>query len=52
MPHLLLVKHSQCVSRLTGLAPFPLWKRLGLPSFVVLSLPDLKLQTILESMEV
>jgi hypothetical protein len=29
-----------------------LWKRLGLPSLVALSLPDLKLQTVVESVEV
>jgi broad specificity phosphatase PhoE len=31
---------SLFVSRLTNADPFLLWKRLGLPSFVVLSLPD------------
>jgi len=37
------------VSRATGLEPFALWKRLGMPSFVVLSLPDLELLTVIES---
>jgi phosphoribosyl-AMP cyclohydrolase len=31
---------SLFVSRAAGIEPFPFWKRLGLPSFVVLSLPD------------
>jgi broad specificity phosphatase PhoE len=30
------------------LEPFPLWKRLGLPSFVALQLPDFKLEEIME----
>jgi broad specificity phosphatase PhoE len=37
------------VEKLTGLEPFPFWKKLGLPSFVVFSLPDHKLVTIIES---
>lgn len=36
------------VSRRTGQEPFPFWKRLGLPSFVVLSLPDHTMQTIVD----
>ncbi|MBI3943723.1 MAG: histidine phosphatase family protein [Chloroflexi bacterium] len=36
------------ISRLTGYAPFPLWQRLGLPAFVVLSRPDLRLEEIVE----
>ena len=36
------------VARACGLQPFPLWKRLDLPSFVVLTLPDLHLQTVVE----
>lgn len=39
------------VSRLAGLEPFPFWKRLGLPSFVVLSLPDLKLLDVIGNVE-
>ncbi|MSP13883.1 MAG: histidine phosphatase family protein [Chloroflexi bacterium] len=34
------------VSQLTGCAPFTLWQRLGLPSFVVLSRPELRLEEI------
>jgi len=36
------------VARLAGLAPFPFWKRLGLPSYVVLSLPDYAVQAIFD----
>lgn len=39
------------VSRVAGLEPFPLWRRLGLPSFVVLSLPDLDLLLLVETIE-
>jgi broad specificity phosphatase PhoE len=39
------------VSRATGLEPFPLWRRLGLPSFVVLSLPELAVQEIVGTVE-
>jgi hypothetical protein len=31
-----------------GVEPFPLWSRLGLPSFVVLSLPEMELVSIVE----
>ena len=37
------------VARAVGIEPFPLWKRLGLPSFVLLSLPTFELQEIVES---
>ncbi len=37
------------VSRVVGAEPVRFWKRLGLPSFVVLSLPDLSLLKIVES---
>ena len=37
------------VARACGLQPFPLWKRLDLPSFVVLSLPAYHLRSIVES---
>jgi broad specificity phosphatase PhoE len=37
---------SLFVSRLCHIEPFPLWQRLGLPSFVVLSLPDFTLLRI------
>jgi len=40
------------VARIARLAPFPFWKRLGLPSFVVLSLPALGLLTVVENVEV
>jgi broad specificity phosphatase PhoE len=36
------------VSRLTGQEPFSFWKRLGLPSFVVLSLPDHTVQAVMD----
>ena len=39
------------VSRLAGMEPFLLWKRLGLPSFVVLSPPDYAVQTVVDSVE-
>lgn len=39
------------VSRLAGLEPFPFWKRLGLPSFVALSLPDYAIQAIVDRIE-
>lgn len=37
------------VEKLTGLEPFPFWKKLGLPSFVVFSRPGYKLVTTVES---
>ena len=37
------------VEKITGLEPFSFWKKLDLPSFVVFSLPPLKLITTLES---
>ena len=37
------------LARACGLQPFPLWKRLGLPSFAVLSLPAFNLRAIVES---
>jgi broad specificity phosphatase PhoE len=36
------------VSRATGTEPFPFWKRLGLPSFVILSRPDLHVREIVD----
>jgi broad specificity phosphatase PhoE len=48
----LVVSHgtviSRFVSRATGLDAFSLWRRLGLPSFVVLSLPELRLKEVVE----
>lgn len=37
------------VARETGVEPFSFWKRLGLPSLVALSLPDMALATVLET---
>ena len=37
------------VEKMTGLEPFSFWKKLDLPSFVVFSLPELKLITTVES---
>lgn len=39
------------VARAAGLEPFPFWKRLGLPAFVVLSLPGLEVLTVVEDVE-
>jgi broad specificity phosphatase PhoE len=39
------------VTRAAGLEPFPFWKRLGLPAFVVLSLPELGLLSVVEDVE-
>ncbi len=39
------------VARRAGLEPFPFWKRLGLPSFVALSLPDHAMQTVCDHIE-
>jgi broad specificity phosphatase PhoE len=41
---------SLYVSRITALDPMPLWKALGLPSYVVLSLPAMNLQEIVGSL--
>ena len=37
------------VAQAVGIEPFPLWKRLGSPSFVVLSLPKFELQEVVET---
>ncbi|HMB23065.1 MAG TPA: histidine phosphatase family protein, partial [Anaerolineales bacterium] len=37
------------VEKRTGLEPFQFWKKLDLPSFVIFSLPEYKLVTIVES---
>jgi broad specificity phosphatase PhoE len=42
---------SLFVARATGLDPLPFWKGLGLPSFVVLSLPELALLEVVADME-
>ena len=39
------------VAQHTGVEPLPLWRRLGLPSFVVLSLPDLGMLDVIERVE-
>lgn len=39
------------VARAAGLDPFDLWKRLGLPAFVVMSLPNLQVLEIVEGSE-
>jgi broad specificity phosphatase PhoE len=49
---LAVVAHGTVISLFValsaGVEPFPLWSRLGLPSFVVLSLPELELVSIVE----
>jgi broad specificity phosphatase PhoE len=44
--NLIVVAHGTVISLFTaahaGLVPFPLWQSLGLPSYVVLALPDLR----------
>ena len=51
--NVVIVAHGTVISLFvaehTGVRPFELWKRLGLPSFVVLSLPELDLLTEVES---
>ncbi len=48
-----LVSHGRVitlyVSGCTGIEPFPFWRRLGLPSFVVMSLPERKVLEVVES---
>lgn len=39
------------VSRETGIAPYPFWRRLGLPSFVVLSRPEKRVVAVVEGGE-
>ena len=45
--NLAVVAHGTVITlftaRATGMEPYPLWKQLGLPSFVVMSLPELDL---------
>jgi broad specificity phosphatase PhoE len=47
-----VVAHGTVISlylqRIAGVDPFPLWRRLGLPSFVVLSRPSLAVEAIVE----
>ena len=39
------------VARATGLDPFPFWRRLGTPAFVVLSLPERHVVAVVENVE-
>jgi broad specificity phosphatase PhoE len=39
---------SLYVARATGIEPFALWKRLGLPSFVVLTFPQFEVSRVVE----
>lgn len=39
------------ISRAAGLDPFPFWRRLSLPAFAVLSLPDFDLLQVVENAE-
>ena len=41
---------SLYVARATGIEPFALWKRLGLPSFVVLTFPQFEVIRVVEKM--
>jgi len=53
--NIVIVAHGTVITLLvahaTGGEPFDLWKRLGLPSFVVLSLPEIELVTVVETMD-
>ncbi len=53
--NLVIVAHGTVitlfVSRLAGLAPFPLWKQLGLPAFVALSLPERTVLTVVDHID-
>lgn len=53
--NLLIVAHGTVISLFaaahSGIAPFPLWQLLGLPSYVVLTLPDFHLITIVPGMK-
>jgi broad specificity phosphatase PhoE len=52
---LAIVAHGTVISLFmaekTGIRAFSLWKRLGLPSVVVLSLPDFKLKKVIENVQ-
>lgn len=51
--NIMVVSHGTVITlfvqKSTGLEPLSFWKKLGLPSFVVLSLPQHKLMTVVES---
>ena len=53
--NLAIVAHGTVISlfvaRAAGLEPVPLWKRLGLPSFVVLAMPGPRIVSVVESVE-
>jgi broad specificity phosphatase PhoE len=40
------------VAQHAGVAPFPFWKRLGMPALVMLSLPDFGLLEVIERLEI
>ncbi|MFZ6027155.1 MAG: histidine phosphatase family protein [Chloroflexota bacterium] len=42
---------SLCVAHATGAGAFPLWQKLGLPSLVALSLPDFRLEKVIEDVQ-
>jgi 2,3-bisphosphoglycerate-dependent phosphoglycerate mutase len=42
---------SLYVARVTGIGPFALWERLGLPSFVVLTFPQFEISRVVRNME-
>ena len=48
-----LISHGRIITLLVaayaGVDPFPFWRRLGLPSFVVVSLPERKVLEVVES---
>jgi broad specificity phosphatase PhoE len=52
MGNIIVIAHGTVITLFvahhTGLPAFPLWQRLGLPSFVVLTLPELGLAEIVE----
>ncbi len=56
-PHgnLAIVTHATVLtlfaSRLAGLDPFPFWERLGMPAYIVFSLPDLRLLETADSIQ-
>ena len=52
-PHTIVVTHGTVmalyVASKCGVSPMAFWKRLGLPSFVVIQLPKMKIDSIFES---
>ena len=51
--NVVLISHGRVITLLVadyaGVDPFPFWRRLGLPSFVVVSLPERKILEVVES---